>query len=234
MKITTILALLLLLTPFLGMFYWMYKSKNEELNLSTNSWHFKLLQYMWDTETYEVKNACPYYWGLVSSIILLIPYLVIRYMVIFPISKIPFNKIPKIKLPKLHISEKIDKNIPKINIPESKKQWFKLLYTKGKTIFTWVICGICGITVLYGLFKIAPFYTAISILSVLLFVIFTVLLHIFKDEWDKYHIEHYGNFFKGLVGILSIPFIIIFAIIKLIFGKITKVYYDNCPPINWN
>ena len=83
MKITTILALLLLLTSFLGMFYWMYKSKNGELNLSTNSWHFKLLQYMWDTETYEVKNACPYYWGLVSSII-------------FAIIKLIFGKITKV------------------------------------------------------------------------------------------------------------------------------------------
>lgn len=233
MQIAIILIALFLTTAFLGMLYWMWKSRKGELNLSTNSWHFKLLHYMWDTETYEVRNACPYYWGLICSLIVLTPYLILRYLVVLPISKIPFNKIPKIKLPKLHIIEKINNKIPNITIPESKKQWFRLFYTKGKTIFlSSLAIFIVGI-VLFTLFVKFPLTTALSILFVMIFFIFTLILHIVKDDWDKYHINHYENFFKGLIGIICIPFVIFWNIIEFLFNKIVKVYNNSCPPINW-
>ena len=79
MKITLLILLIVLpLLSVLGMFYWMYKSKNGELKLSENDWHVRLLSYMWDFETWEAKNACPYYWGLVFSILILPIYLLVR------------------------------------------------------------------------------------------------------------------------------------------------------------
>ena len=76
MKLTIIILSTIVLIAFVGMFYWMYKARKGSLNLSKNAWHFKLINYMWEAEVSEIRNACPYYWSLVLSILIFIPYLI--------------------------------------------------------------------------------------------------------------------------------------------------------------
>jgi len=37
----------------------MYKARKGTLNLSKTAWHFKLMNYMWEAETSDIRNACP-------------------------------------------------------------------------------------------------------------------------------------------------------------------------------
>ena len=239
MKIALIILILTAIATFGGMFYWMWKARHGELNLSSKAWHVKLLNYMWEFEINGRENACPYYWGLVVSVLFLPIYLVVRYLLYTPHSwlKDKLNNIPRIKTPKF--IEKI--HIPTVNIPETKKEWFKLVYTRGKDIFQWFLI-IGGATILFCLVLVVFIYpwlkfngwVLITIELIILFLLTTTIVSLLKPEWNKYHIEHYENLFKSIFGIIAIPFVIIGAILKFLFSGIHNIYSRNCPPIVFN
>ena len=102
MKIALIILGIIAIGAFLGMFYWMWKARHGELELKKNAWHVKLLHYMWEFEINGRENACPYYWGLVVSILFLPVYLTVRYLLYTPYNWLgsKLDKIPTIKTPK--------------------------------------------------------------------------------------------------------------------------------------
>lgn len=227
----------ILLIPILGMFYWMYKSKTGELNLSKKSWHFKLLHWMWDVEFYEIKNACPYYWSIWVSIIVLLPYLLFR--AIFTIGNWIFNKIPSINWSFLNKLKFIDK-LPTINIPTSKREVYSNIYKKGKTYLVNIFIGFLILLLITALILlyIIPFVkfellTAFIITGFITYVLTSYTIATVKPEWDIYHIDHYKNFGLGLFGIVSIPFVVIYFILESIFSKVFKTIKNYCPPIVW-
>jgi len=238
MKLLLILSLLGASFALIGMIYWMIKSKSGELSLNANSWHVKLLHYMWDFEPSN-QNACPYYWGLVCSLFVLIPYLFIRYILYKPfrfLSNWWDNHVPVINIKTPKFVDKIKLPV----VPETKKQWFRLFYTKGQKIVLLFLGGICVIaaTVALILLFVLPFVkftltVALIITSSMLFIALTILIHLLKEEWDKYHIDHYTHLFLGIFGIIGIPFVILYKLIVFIFSNLFEVISDSCPPINW-
>jgi hypothetical protein len=237
MKIILITLLITSILSILGMFYWMYKSKSGELKLSSKSWHFKLLHWMWDIEFWEIKNACPYYWSIVVSLLLLPVYSVLRGLYI--VGNWIFNKIPSINWSFLNKLKFLDK-LPEINIPSSKKETYSLIYKKGKQ---YLINGFIGLLLLIALIGLIALYilpflkfnltAALLITGFMSYVLISYTLAIIKPEWDKYHIDHYKNFGLGLFGIVSIPFVVIYYILESIFSKLFKTIKDYCPPIVW-
>lgn len=236
---TTFLAILITIAclSLSGMFYWMYKSKEGELDLSKDAWHFKLVHYMWETELWELRNACPYYWSIVSTILLLPLYLPIRYLLVAPITWIS-DKIKSVPSLNLHINTpKIFQKIPKFNIPDSKKQWYRYIYTKSeyllRLLFKLIFFTSLIVVVIYPLIVVNTLWLAIIASSVMLITFLTIMVHIFLPEYDKHHWDHYANFFISLGGICFIPFKLIGELIKLILSPIGNFYQNNCPPINW-
>ena len=50
----------------------------ETFKIKTNSWHVKLVKYMWDLDYYEFTHICPYFWLVVGSLLILPIYLPLR------------------------------------------------------------------------------------------------------------------------------------------------------------
>lgn len=235
MKITIILTLLIASISILGMFYWMWKAKSGELILDTNSWHVKLKIRMWDYEITGRENACPYYWGLVFSIIIL-PLYSLSKITDFIGDKIKYifkRLFGNIKKPNINI------NIPLPKLPETKKEMYAKIYSNAKS---WLFLGFIGILCTSALiFIIALIISSyginnnlgtitliITIISSLIF-----LQHNYKEEWDEYCYDHLVNLKDSLFGLISLPFIIIYHIFVYPIRKIFKIYEDNCPPIKW-
>ena len=231
MNLIFIIFLTIVFLAFVGMFYWMYKTRNGIINLNKNSWHFKLVNWMWEAETSEIRNVCPYYWSLVLSVLILIPYSILRYLYVF--YKYIYSLFP----------EKKKKEI-KINPPkkiEIKKAPYKYsyIYSKSKNILEWIVIGtptlILLIILIRGVFQlyVESFTLFISIICILIYLGITLFLHDKKPNLDIYHWNHYRDFFSGLFGIIKIPFVIINWILSNIFYKLTNVYKNNCPGIEW-
>lgn len=210
----------------LGMFYWMYKARKGELNLSTKSWHYKLKHWMWDFETYEGKNACPYYWGLVFSVLLLIPYVIVRY--IGTVIVYLYNLLPSFRSVKSNIK------LPTI-ISATKKEAYNQIYKKSKTWLTNIFI-IIAVLVLLSLittgfvadWKIMSGFTIFFIL-----VILHVVLHENSTLFYEYYFKHWISIFEGIWGLIQLPFILLYNLVKIPFEFIFKVYTDHCPPIKW-
>lgn len=217
----------------LGMFYWMYKARKGELNLSTKSWHYKLKHWMWDFETYEGKNACPYYWGLVFSILFLPIYLIVggvgKIVLYFYNLLLKFQKskiIPSIKLPTI--------------IPATKKEMYRKVYTNSET---WLANGLLGIMFILGgigLINMLINLFTINWVSGLILIGFCTIIsvHIVCLATDNYFF--YKNYWKrvvkiseGFLGLFQLPFILIYSLLKIPFEFIFKVYVNHCPPIKW-
>jgi len=234
MKILLIIILIIALLAVLGMFYWMYKSKSGELNLSTNSWHFKLKHWMWDFETYEGKNACPYYWGLVFSILILPLYVIIKYATEF--SFYLNNKLPRFKKPTV-----LSKIQLSTIIPSTKKEMYSQIYKNSKKWLLNILFGslifigfIGAVVSFYNLF-ILDWKIAVLVIILLLVIFLQVIMLIIEN---KYFMKNYWNYVlmivRGLFGIFKLPFIMIYDLIKIPFQYLFKIYEDACPPINWN
>lgn len=232
----TVLAIAV--AAILGMFYWMYKARSGELELSAKAWHFKLLHYMWDIDILAVNNACPYYWSIVVSLIVLTPYIAIRYIIAVP-SKWIVEHWPKSKKPK-----KLRKpwRVPTINItvPDTLKGLYSLIYRKGKVILGWLFgigmvigCGYLAIWLLIYPFTHFPVLMALLITGAIFFVLWSFMIHLAVPQWDKYHVDHYVMFCKGLWGIITMPFVVGYNILAAIFGGLFGIISDNCPPIKW-
>lgn len=227
MNLTLIIFLTTVFIAFVGMFYWMYKARKGTLNLSQNDWHLKLMNYMWEAEASDIRNACPYYWSLVLSIVILIPYLIIRYATVsykYIKSLFPKKEV-KIKPPKIEVKKETSK--------------YSYIYSNSKQILEYIFIGIL-LLILLSILILSGFklYTEsltifIIIMSIAIYVTITLFLHTKKPELDIYHWNHYRNFFSGLYGILKIPVVLIIWIASIIFSKITNVYVDNCPAIVW-
>src|SRR5574343_116734 len=105
------MLILLFLDAFISicfMFYCMYKSKNGELNLKKNSWHVKLLNWMWDFEP-SFENACPYYWTLNLSIQILPVFIIFKLFAYFlHFIEVAFSFVPKISF-KTKKADRIEK-----------------------------------------------------------------------------------------------------------------------------
>jgi hypothetical protein len=224
MKLTIIILSTIVLIAFVGMFYWMYKARKGSLNLNKNAWHFKLMNYMWEAETSDIRNACPYYWSLVFSVLILIPYLIIRYFYMF--HKYIYSLFPKKKEKEVKIKP------PKIKLEKTFSK-YSYIYSRSKQILERIIIIIFCIHVLYAISLYEISFRMLIIMSITIYAVITLFLHNKKPELDIYHWNHYRNFFSGLWGILKIPFIIIGWILSSIFSKITNVYVDNCPAIIW-
>lgn len=227
MKLTIIILSTIVLIAFVGMFYWMYKARKGSLNLSKNAWHFKLINYMWEAEVSEIRNACPYYWSLVLSILIFIPYLIPRYLYVF--QKYICSLFPEKKEKEVKVKSEIKKTTSK----------YSFIYSKSKQILEQIMIIILCISVLYIIiFNMSSLYetsfrTFIICILIILYLAITLYLHTTKPELDTYHWNQYKNFFSGLWGILKIPFIVVGWILSSIFSKITNVYIDNCPAIIW-
>jgi hypothetical protein len=183
MKILLTILLSAALLSVLGMFYWMYKSKNGTLVLSKKSWHFKLKHWMWDIYYKDVKNACPYYWGLVFSILVLPLYLIA--VSIYKLYLFIWDKLPKFKVKKLNIKSPI-------HIPQSKKEAYTIIYKKSKNwlkfIFglSLILIGWLGIIYAFWNIFIISYVTFIILLSFFTYIGLIILQTNLKPEWDKY------------------------------------------------
>mgnify|MGYP001355189236 CR=1 FL=1 len=233
-----LLLIPVLLIPILGMFYWMYKSKTGELNLSQKSWHFKLLHWMWDVKFYEIKNACPYYWSIWVSLLVLPLYVVA--IGIYKAGNWMFNKLPSINWSFLNKLKFVDK-LPTINIPTSKREIYNNIYKKGKDYLKYFFIGVLIILLIGALILlyIIPFIrldvkTALILTSFMTYILISFILTLIKPDWDEYHIDHYKNFGLGLFGIVSIPFVVVYYILETIFSTIFKTIKNYCPPIVWD
>ena len=197
MKITIISTLLITFISILGMFYWMWKAKSGELLLNSNSWHIKLKTWMWDYQITGRENACPYYWSLVLG---------------------------NIKKPKLNINI----HIPLPKLPETKREIYTEIYQNGKY---WLIFGFIVLVFLFLTISIIAFiiksyninsYFGTIVLSMILLAISVVLQHTFKEEWDEYYYDHFYNLFKSIVGLIQLPFIILYHIFAYPIKKSLK------------
>lgn len=230
MNTTIIIFLSIVFMAFVGMFYWMYKARKGTLNLSKNVWHFKLMNYMWEAETSDIRNACPYYWSLVLSILILVPYLIIRYLYVF--YKYICSLFPEREKKEVKIKS------PKIEVKETPSK-YSYIYSRSKEILEYIMVEVwCAVGLLMLISAASNLYiqsvTAfVILLSVVVYSTTTVYLHITKPELDMFHWNHYRDFFSGLYGIIKIPFIVAGWILSSIFSKITDVYTDNCPGIVW-
>lgn len=233
-----IILLILTLLTFGGMFYWMYKSRKGELNLSKTSIHIRFIKWMWDVDYWEIENACPYYWSLVFSILILPLYLIGRY-IIYPICKyilVPIIEYTQKKLNWLLFSKKFKtKLLNKINLPTPNES-YKQIYKKGKQWTEYIFIILLGLitlgSVIIGFIMSFQFNLifGITFLSGLIFIIGTWVISKLYPQLDKYHIDHYLNFISGLWGIIKLPFVILAGLFELILNKIS----NSCPPINWN
>ena len=228
MKIAIGILLLTALIAVLGMFYWMYKAKSGELNLSTNSWHYKLKHWMWDFETYQGNNACPYYWGLVFSVLLLPFYCIVKYSVLlgFYIK----NKLPSFSKPK--VFSKL--SIPNI-IPPTKKEMYSKVYKNSKKWLLYILIAISTIAVLSLFIKgfMVDWKAMVIIFSIFIVVFLHILLYENSEVFNEYYSKHLINIFNGIVGLLKLPFLLAYELIRIPIQYIFKVYTNNCPPITW-
>lgn len=251
------ILLFLLILAFIGMFYFMSIVKNGEISFTTNSWHFKLLKWMWNVESKKLNNLCPYYWTVVLSIIIL-PV----YCFIFLVAKIYDwcdekidiivdklglkNRLNKIKMPEIHILDKLQLHSRYDNINNSltKNNIFIIIWKYGKTIFIYLIVLffliglICFLVNLYyasikaNTFII--FYFVVSFIGLVIFYFITSSYFyrlntiVFEPIFELF--DCIDSLLKSLIGIFLIPF----KIIGLIFEKLKIKYDEVCPFINWN
>jgi hypothetical protein len=222
-----------------GLVYWMYKSRKGTLNLSEKNWHYKLLHWMWTVDKSSLKNACPYYWTLVCSLLFLPIYLLIGAIgkpidaLVNLIKKsLPEKKYKEPKLPKPSILDKT---------PDTKYEWFRLFYTKGKVICEYLIWGILaliGISVIASLY-IMPFVRGYSHLGIVMIILTAIVLgsaYLVDSypEHNKYHYDVYKNFLSGVKGLLLMIPILILELFKFIGRKINVTYQNHCPAIKWD
>lgn len=222
MKILLLTVLSMAFVAILGMFYWMYKARKGELNLSTKSWHYKLKHWMRDFETYEGKNACPYYWGLVFSLVFLIPYIVIGYIVTMVVYL--YDLLPSFRSVKSTIK------LPTI-IPTTKKEVYNQIYRKSKTWLTNILITVAVL----GLLSLITTGFVLNWKIMLGFIIFStsVVLHENSTLFYEYYSKHWISIFEGIWGLIQLPFILLYNLVKIPFEFIFKVYTDRCPPIKW-
>ena len=226
-------ALIILLSvavaSILGMLYWMYKSRNGTLNLKETDWHFKFMRFFWDKDlsTDEIRNACPYYWSIVLTLIFSPSFLI--GVLLYTVGSWILSKVPKRK-PKI-------KKVKEPKVKEASK--FSYIYSKSKEIlefvFAIILLSICLVAIVVSYVGIFVFSikTGIIIGFITTFVIITTILHVRKPELDQFHWSHYTNFIMSSIGILKIPYLLISVVLSAIFSKITNVYINNCPPIVW-
>ena len=219
----------IVILSLLGMFYWMYKAKKGELDLRKSSWHMRYMNYLWDVEPYDAKNSCPYYWSLVSSLLLTPIYFLVKYLYLS--CEYVYEKF----------LSKVNINIPEfVKLPViTKESIFKKLYKKSQI---YLKLGALSILIIVGLIALFELLKNIFIVDLLAFkiVISTILILalciiqiIKKPEWDKYFLDPVIDFFKSLLNLILIPFKILGAIFSYLGEVIFKVYKNNCPPINW-
>lgn len=231
MKIAIGILLLTALISVLGMFYWMYKSKSGELNLSTDSWHYKLKHWMWDFETYQANNACPYYWGLVFSVLLFPFYCIVKYSVLL-------GFYIKDKLPRFS-SINLCSKLPNI-IPPTKKEMYSKVYKNSKKWLEWIFVSlVIGIVVTVLILTFYKLFVINSIAFTILVGFFILLfVHLFfiltdNDIFKEYYLQHVIAVGQGLWNLILIPFLLAYELIRIPIQVIFKVYTNNCPPITW-
>lgn len=231
------LLLSLIATPFLGMLYFMKKVKDGEIALSEKSWHFKLLKYMWDADIRSLTNMCPYYWSVVCSVIILIPYLFLRYSGKFADwceNLIKWDKlVNRIILP-VKKSKPKKESKPLFTIPQSKKDIFSLIWRKGSYIFDiflivaiFLSAAILLASLVYRSFSF-NFMFGIYLLAAMIYAL-SILVSYNYPKYKEIMLEPWVKFFKGIGGIVSQPFKLIWQLLLKLFN----VYENLCPAINW-
>ena len=228
------LLLSLIAIPFLGMLYFMKKVKDGEITLSEKSWHFKLLKYMWDVNVESLTNMCPYYWSVVCSVIILIPYLFARYVNSFCNWLFDSGTLAYIKNKAKKVSTKKESK-PLFIIPQSKKDMFSLIWNRGSEICAILLVLTCLLVgLIFALFYIYSVFTFNVIHGIILIsIIIYVLVVAFSSNYWNYReimLEPWVKFFNGLFGIVSQPFKLIWQLLLKLFN----VYENLCPAINWD
>lgn len=222
MKTLLILLSIMTILPVIGMFYWMYKSKNGSLKLNSKSWHFKLLNWMWETEIYGAQNACPYYWSIILSIYFLPFYLIIKYLVIGIVEIIDYFKgvdLSWLKLPEIKFLD---------NIPTSKKEMYIEIYSRGKTILSIMLIVALIIIITYCLIKLFNVNRSGTLIGILILFGFTMIL----VNYDRV-LNTVLYIFKPIWGVLTYPFRIIGKYLTKGINKLLGIYTEHCPPIDW-
>lgn len=232
MKTALLILAIVATLNILGMLFFMYKARKGTLVLSKTSWHIKLLVWMWDVDLDAVKNGCPYYWSLALSLDILPVYLLIRGIIVggnFLDKK--FKKLPK--LPKIHLPINLQ-------IPETKREAYTVVYRKGKditkTLFAVILAVIAVVFIvlfLYKFFVTAGIIGVVVLASVVGFLSATLYAHAKHPELDHYHIDHYVGLGKSMWGIFSLPFIIAGYITNIPLKKFISWYDKSCPPVEF-
>jgi len=216
MKIFLIILSIMTILPFIGMFLTMLLVKNGTIKLSTNSWHYNYMCWMWDTNQSQLKNVCPYYWSVVLSIYILPAYLIIKYMadgIIYLIDLLDY--------------------LPKINIPEEKQKIFKKVYSSSKSILGWlmiIILGLVIITFLVGilisLYNITTLWLYIGILILFTLSLTYTIISITNEELANKIKNTLSKVFTPVFKTIKFPF-------SWIGTKILNLYVKSCPSIDW-
>lgn len=223
----------------LGMFYWMWRAKSGTLHLKSDSWHVKLLNWMWDVDILQqATNACPYYWSIVCSVVVLPTYLALYaiFRVFGPVY-VYIRKHTKGWFTDIKGYKWMDR-IP--HVPTNVQEVYGTVYRSGKSILIDLL-SIVGV-VLCIVFVVAVFVfpylamsitTAVLVTALLLWIVGAIVLSIGWPEYDQYHTDYYADFVRGLGGILLVPFRLLWWILSTIIGKVFDVASNNCPPIEW-
>jgi hypothetical protein len=215
--------------PAIGSLVFMYKARNGEWELNTNSWHVKFLSWLWTTpgDDYKVTipkvftNACTYYWFVVISIYLVIPiFLVARYITYIIESD-------------SSVSKKED------NKPRNKLLLFFKQYTE--VILKWiyisllVICvgGMFFVMILKHGILFTTFFLSVCLVGAA-FVLGSIYLGLYfqdvkPEAWDKI-----TNFFSIIGGIIIYIPSKLWKGFTWLVSKIFNFRTDLCPPIKWN
>lgn len=224
------------LGAILGMFYWMGTIEEGECPVSSRAWHWKLIKWMWEADEHEVKNACPYYWSIWISVLVLPLYLFIRW-ILFPFGKGIYFIWKKIR-PKRNLRTRW--KMPEVAIPNGVKGVYTVVYKKSESILKAVFTILVVFSVLYiiiaGLLQAYSLF-GLTVVAVMIgsgtFVIVTFYVWLVYPEYNRYHIDIYEKFFTAVMNLIWLPFKGVFAVIAWLAKKLFGIIKDQCPPIRW-
>jgi hypothetical protein len=221
----TLLIILLLMVgiPAIGSLFFMYQaSKHGGWQLNLESWHSKILAWVWGIyPEVEFKNACPYYWFAWLTFYIS-PLIFVAY-IIHRLGKL-FKKIPT-----------PDFNLPTLS--KSKQIAFIKAKTKAKKYLGYLLLGLVFSLIIFTLatpFIKYGFIIGIITISGVLFIIGFFVLIIKQPTWWVPIEKKINKVTEGVSNIiLFIPRLFWIYLIVTPFEKLTGVYTELCPPISW-
>ena len=197
--------------------------------LNSNSWHFKLVNKVWNVETHNVPNMCPYFWLVVFTLVFS-PVLATLFLIYFL----------AVKLIRLYESTQKTRHKTANTISHSmtefkNKKLVRIVTTSGEKLFMYGLFFIVVSILIIGLFSLGVrhnWWTPFAIVGGAL--LFIGCLMAFDEYWDDVR-DWFVNtlLFKIIAAIFKTIFNIIVFPFKFIGKKLELLYKDACPPIVW-